>query len=64
MTASPSLITDLESAVELSEQLQIEHFLNGRTDGQALLEALYGATADEPVPERLLALIREARGKR
>jgi hypothetical protein len=58
------MITDLESAVELSEQLQIVHFLNGRTDGQALLEALYGATAEEPVPERLLALIREARAKR
>jgi hypothetical protein len=64
MTASPSLIAELESVVELSERLQIEHFLNGRTDGQALLDALYGAAAREPVPERLLALIREARAKR
>jgi len=30
----------------------------------ALLEALYGMTAKEPIPERLLALVREARDRR
>jgi len=36
----------------------IKRFLNGETDGAPLLRALYGATAHEPVPERLLDLLR------
>jgi len=33
-------------------------FLNGETDGRDLFQALYGDVADEPVPEKLLALVR------
>lgn len=42
----------------------IEHailrFLNGETEGQELFEALYGEPLDEPIPERMLALVRSA----
>ena len=56
MPASPSPIANLQAIFELPEQLQIEHFLNGRTDGRALLEALYGATpypSSQPVPPEM-----------
>jgi hypothetical protein len=38
----------------------IDCFLAGITNGRAVLEALYGEVADEPVPSRLLALVRGA----
>lgn len=44
---------------ELAVAVEIESFLSGNSDGAALFQALYGAAADEPVPERLLALVRE-----
>lgn len=37
---------------------QIRDFLDGETAGETLLEMLYGDVADEPVPERLLAIVR------
>jgi hypothetical protein len=37
---------------------QIEHFLAGTTTGRALFEALYGDVLDEPVPHRLIDLLR------
>lgn len=46
-------LANLEVAVE------IERFLSGESDGAPLFQALYGAAADEPVPERLRALMRE-----
>jgi hypothetical protein len=46
-------LTNLTVAVE------IERLLSGASDGAALFQALYGAVADEPVPERLLAVVRE-----
>ena len=53
---------DADAAEILAEFLtvaaQIEHFLSGATDGRSLLEALYGKSFEEPVPERLLALLR------
>ena len=36
----------------------IRDFLAGRTDGEDLLHALYDHVLDEPVPERLRALLR------
>jgi hypothetical protein len=39
---------------------EIERFLSGQSDGSVLLHALYGGAAEEPVPERLLAVLREA----
>jgi hypothetical protein len=46
-------LTALMLAVEL------ERFLNGESDGGPLFHALYGEIADEPIPERLLAVVRE-----
>ena len=37
---------------------EIRDFVAGRTDGEELLHALYDHVLDEPVPERLLALLR------
>jgi hypothetical protein len=39
---------------------EIECFLSGVTDGSTLFEALYGAVVDEPIPQRLLDLVRKA----
>ncbi len=41
--------------------LEIERFLDGRSTGAPLMQALYGAVMDEPIPERLLALVRAAK---
>ena len=38
--------------------LAIRRFLDGKDDGHALFEALYGAALDEPIPEHLLSLVR------
>ena len=46
-------LTALMLAVEL------ERFLNGESDGGPLFHALYGEIVDEPIPERLLAIVRE-----
>ena len=46
-------LTALMLAVEL------ERFLNGESDGGPLFHALYGEIVDEPIPERLLAVVRE-----
>jgi hypothetical protein len=45
-------LTALTLAVEL------ERFLNGESDGGPLFHALYGEIVDEPIPERLLAVVR------
>jgi hypothetical protein len=37
---------------------RIRAFLNGETHGDDVLAALYGHVADEPVPERLRALLK------
>ncbi|MBV9522997.1 MAG: hypothetical protein JO010_09400 [Alphaproteobacteria bacterium] len=47
---------DFEAA--LPTGVQIERFLDGTSHGTALLEALYGSVADEPIPGRLLAVVR------
>jgi Anti-sigma factor NepR len=36
----------------------IRDFLDGRSDGEDLLHALYDHVLDEPVPERLRTLLR------
>ena len=36
----------------------IRDFLDGKNDGQDVLRALYDHVLDEPVPERLKALLR------
>jgi len=37
---------------------RIRAFLNGESHGEDVLGALYGSVADEPVPERLRALLK------
>ncbi len=46
----------LEETDAVGEQLL--DFLDGRTDGEELLHALYDHVLDEPVPERMRALFR------
>jgi hypothetical protein len=46
--------TELEN---LAEAVEIERFLDGESDGAALFQRLFGAVAEEPIPERLLAVI-------
>ncbi len=52
--------TTTAAAVErLALATEIEQFLDGESDGGSVLQLLYGAPAHEPVPERLLAVVRE-----
>jgi hypothetical protein len=37
---------------------QIRDFLDGKTHGEDVLDALYGAAMKEPVPERLRAVLK------
>jgi hypothetical protein len=46
--------TDLEN---LAEAVEIERFVNGESNGAVLFQRLFGAVAEEPIPERLLAVI-------
>ena len=40
------------------DEREIRDFLTGKTDGEDLLHALYDHVLDEPVPERLTALLK------
>lgn len=44
--------------VKSSVDRDIRDFLAGKNDGEDLLHALYDHVLDEPVPERLKALLR------
>jgi hypothetical protein len=44
--------------VRCSTEREIRDFLNGKTDGEDLLHQLYDHVLDEPVPERLTALLK------
>jgi hypothetical protein len=44
--------------VTSSTDQEIRDFLAGKNDGEQLLHALYDHVLDEPVPERLKALLR------
>jgi hypothetical protein len=46
-----------KEAAALSVEQQILDFVYGRTDGAALLDALYGDTLDELLPPRLTDLL-------
>jgi hypothetical protein len=41
-----------------STDRDIRDFVAGKTDGEPLLHALYDHVLDEPIPERLLTLLR------
>jgi hypothetical protein len=53
-TQSPSVIGGSCNSVDR----RIRAFLNGESHGEDVLGALYGNVANEPVPERLRALIK------
>jgi hypothetical protein len=46
------------AAAPPSVDAEIRGFLAGKNDGDNLLHALYDEVLDEPVPERLLAVLR------
>jgi Anti-sigma factor NepR len=46
------------SIAVVAGERDIRNFLAGRTDGAALLHALYDHILAEPVPDRLRALLR------
>jgi len=63
LATAPALEDVLEDALELDDtdtvvDFAIRRFLDGKDDGHALFEALYGAALDEPIPEHLLSLVR------
>jgi hypothetical protein len=45
-------------AVRLSIARAIDDFLAGKSSGEGLLHTLYNPVLDEPVPERLRAILR------
>jgi hypothetical protein len=53
-TQSPSVTGGSRNSVDR----RIRAFLNGESHGEDVLGALYGGVANEPVPERLRALIK------
>ncbi len=61
-SALAAVVVALESEQDagLAVEQEIERFLSGETDGAPLFHALYGDVADEPVPERLLAILRKS----
>jgi len=44
--------------VRCSVDREIRDFLAGKSDGEDLLHALYDHVLDEPIPERLRAILR------
>jgi hypothetical protein len=50
----PAALSELDAMIDR----QIRAFLNGESDGNELLQGLYGDALDEPVPARLTALLR------
>jgi hypothetical protein len=49
-------VSDLQLTDTVEEK--ILDFLEGRTNGEELLHALHDHVLDEPIPERMLALVR------
>jgi hypothetical protein len=50
--------TDIETDELLSIEDEIRAFLDGETNGEPLLHALYDHVLDEPIPARLLEVLR------
>ena len=63
MTATALAHCETPAADEIDGVVEhaILRFLSGETEGQALFHALYDAPLDEPIPERMLALVRSGR---
>ena len=54
---APPAIDLAAASARSSIDRRIRAFLNGESHGEDVLGALYGHVADEPVPERLRALL-------
>lgn len=63
MTAVAALALEIPVTDEIDSVVEtaILRFINGETDGQELLHALYDEPLDEPVPESMLSLVRNFR---
>jgi hypothetical protein len=64
MTATATALARFEPFADEMDGIveqAIVSFLNSETNGEELFQALYGAPLDEPIPERMLALVRSAR---
>jgi hypothetical protein len=57
LAALSALVAEISAGA--STATEIERFLDGDSDGSVLFHALYGSVADEPIPERLLAVLRD-----
>ena len=57
LAALSALVAEISAGA--STATEIERFLDGDSDGGVLFHALYGSVADEPIPERLLAVLRD-----
>ena len=62
------MMTSCAAAIEVESascgpevSAEIKRFLDGKTSGGRLFQALYGRIGEEPIPERLLAVVRSAR---
>ncbi len=56
LSALAALVAEIDAGEATAQE--IERFLDGESDGSILFHALYDAIADEPIPERLLAVVR------
>jgi hypothetical protein len=56
LAALSALVAEISAGA--STATEIERFLDGDSDGGVLFQALYGSVMDEPIPERLLAVLR------
>jgi hypothetical protein len=52
--ALPTALSDLDAVIDR----QIRAFLDGDSDGSELLRGLYDDAIDEPIPGRLVVLLR------
>ena len=57
LAALSALVAEISAGA--STATEVERFLDGDSDGGVLFHALYGSVADEPIPERLLAVLRD-----
>ena len=57
LSALAALVAEIDAGESTTQE--IERFLDGKSDGSVLFHALYGGVADEPIPERLLAVLRD-----
>ena len=58
MQASPCFRHHNDNAARGSVDRRIRAFLCGETHGEDVLQALYGGAAKEPIPDRLLAILK------